>query len=126
VTETLSTRETPSLRDGDPSRAGPSVTEAQFLALALRRSRSKPRLPSSLDCLHLLRNDSGDPRRARVPEPLLAACATGTAIGRDRRRGARGEYTRGGIRQADAAGAWRGGRAARTANAFITAICVLP
>lgn len=59
-------------------------------------------------------------RRAR------AICDGGRAIGRARRRGARGEYTRGGIRQADAAGVWRGGRATRTANALITAICVLP
>jgi len=59
-------------------------------------------------------------------ESRPAPGAAFTAIGRANRRGARGEYTRGGIRQADAADAWRVGRAARIANAFITAICVLP
>src|SRR5207237_5592195 len=63
---------------------------------------------------------------ALATEPPRALGAAGTAIGRDRRRGASGEYTRGGIRQADAAGAWRVGRAARRANASMTAICVLP
>src|SRR6266511_2185310 len=75
------------------------------------------------DCLHLLRNDSGDPwPELDVPLGLWARGA-GTAMGWVRRRGARGEYTRGGIRQADAADAWRVGRAARTANALMTAIC---
>src|SRR6185503_18624713 len=50
--------------------------------------------------------------------------STGTAIGWERRRGTSGEYTRGGIRQADTADAWRGvGRTGRTANALTTAIC---
>jgi hypothetical protein len=78
-----------------------------------------------------LRNDKGDPRRvAALVEELLVvpgvAGRTGTAIGPVRWRGYRGEYTRGGVRQVDAAVVWRGGRAARRVNALITAICVLP
>src|SRR5207247_1897446 len=117
-------REPPSLRDGDPSRAG---------ALGDRGSASQRGgggsaliAPARAFIFYLLRNGRGDPRRALATEPPRALGAAGTAIGPDRRRGASGEYTRGGIRQADAAGAWRVGRAARTANAFITAICVLP
>jgi len=37
--------------------------------------------------------------------PPLSSLVAGTAIGRATRRGARGEYTRGGIRQADTADA---------------------
>jgi hypothetical protein len=75
-----------------------------------------------------LRNDRGEPRRVEAPADAVprAVSDAGTAIGPARRRGYSGEYTRGGIRQADAAGVWRGGRAARTENALITAICVLP
>lgn len=57
---------------------------------------------------------------------MLVLRVAGTAIGRARRRGARGEYTRGGIRHADAAGTWRGGRAIRTENALMAAMCMLP
>ncbi|HET6701667.1 MAG TPA: hypothetical protein VFH14_07690, partial [Gemmatimonadaceae bacterium] len=67
-----------------------------------------------------------EPRRAAALAFVLPPRVAGTAIGWARRRGERGEYTRGGIRQADAAGVWRGGRAARRENALITAICVLP